>query len=158
MNSDFKLNYKSLVRDFKINIKDLPKDIKANIDEIEDNYANAVIKDDKELFTEISELDNSVVKKIKEWLEEDIGDDNVENEIEDVKEESESEEENETDNILSKLKGALDNDYRITITDLRILLGRKPKYPLEIINEVRLVKILFKPYYQVRNVEALKLE
>jgi len=127
-----------------IRIESLSPELRNEFVELTKEFANFTI-DGKEIPQELIEKDNKLSQKINEWLNEDI----------DESEEKFIESEIEIEKTLKEKILSVAEKDKVMIDDLIEILGRNPKYPLEQIEDLRLVKILHHPYYQIRNYKEL---
>jgi len=140
-----------LINKEKISVEELPEDIKKEYVAITKEFAQYTV-DGKDIPKELIERDNNLAQKINDWLDEEIDDIEGTQNKESVNSENTNGEEIESPakTIKEKVLSVAEGD-KVMLNDLKDILGRNPKYPLEQIEDLRLVKILFHPYYQIRN-------
>ena len=142
-----------LIAKFGIKIEELPSHIQELIRSLDEKMNGDYNEDD------VVKIDSEISDNINNWLNEEI--DTGKNKDVDVNSDANSEDDDISDSseeeiiseesLSDKILSSLDSNHSITVKSLSEILGRKTKYPIEIIDNLRLVKMFMKDYYILRN-------
>lgn len=158
-----RLEYISLLEEEEIDISDLPKEIKNHIQTHKALISRYNTTPTGNIYKTIIKKDLEICDMIQNWLEEDLPEEELEHEQQENEKEEEKKEspenqqqkekpEQKENQKIEKLKQAILSkvkDNKITVKDLTDILGRHPKYPEEIIGDIRLRKNFLRSDYSL---------